>query len=74
LKSHGLEFIEPPVRVTALHPDGQSLSIYSDTARTINELEKFSSHDAASYREFEDCMARLGRVLAPLLSMNSSDD
>src|SRR5882724_2943263 len=35
LKSHGLEFIEPPVRVTALHPDGHSLSIHTDTSQTI---------------------------------------
>jgi phytoene dehydrogenase-like protein len=48
LKSHGLEFIEPPVRVTALHPDGHSLSIYTDTSQTIRELEKISPHDAAS--------------------------
>jgi phytoene dehydrogenase-like protein len=69
LKSHGLEFIEPSVRATALHPDGQALSIHTDTAKTVRELEKFSAHDAARYPEFESCMARLGRVLAPLLSM-----
>ena len=69
LKSHGLEFIEPSVRVTALHPNGQALSLYTDTSRTISELEEISSHDAASYPAFESCMARLGRVLAPLLSM-----
>ena len=69
LKSHGLELIEPAVRVTALHPDGRSLSIHADKSRTISELEKFSPHDAASYPEFELCLARLGRVLAPLLSM-----
>ncbi len=69
LKSHGLEFIEPSVRVTALHPDGHSLSIYADTSRTIRELEEISPPDARSFAEFESCMARLGHVLAPLLSM-----
>lgn len=69
LKSHGLEFIEPAVRVTALHPDGHPLSIYTDTSRTVNDLKELSPHDASSYPEFESCMARLGRVLAPLLSM-----
>src|ERR1700682_2465973 len=69
LKSHGLEFIEPAVRVTALQREGRSLSIYADTSRTISELEIISPHDARSFAEFELCMARLGRVLAPLLSM-----
>jgi len=69
LANHGLELIEPPVRVTSLHPDGHSLSIYKDTAKTVGELKKLSPHDAASFPEFESCMARLGQVLAPLLSM-----
>lgn len=69
LLSHGLEFIEPAVRVTALHPDGHSLSIYGDPARTASNLEKISSHDAKTFAEFESCMTRLGKVLAPLLSM-----
>jgi phytoene dehydrogenase-like protein len=69
LARHGLEFIEPSVRVTALHPDGHALSIYAETAKTIGELEKLSQHDAASYPEFESCLTRLGRMLAPLLSM-----
>jgi len=69
LQRHGLEFIEPPVRVTALHPDRHSISIHQDSAKTISELEKSSPHDAKSFLEFESCMTRLGRVLAPLLSM-----
>ena len=69
LQSHGLELIEAPVRVTALHPDGHAISIYTDTAKTVSELKQLSPHDAASYPEFEACMTRLGRMLAPLLSM-----
>src|SRR5256714_1092161 len=69
LSSHGLEFIEPAVRVTALHANDEAVSIYNDPARTVSELQKVSARDAASYTEFESCFARLGRVLAPLLSM-----
>jgi phytoene dehydrogenase-like protein len=69
LTSHGLEFIEPSVFVTALHPDGHALSIHADTSRTVRELERISPHDAASYPQFESCMVRLGKVLAPLLAM-----
>jgi phytoene dehydrogenase-like protein len=69
LQRHGLEFIEPAVRVTALHPDGRSLSLYNDPERTFSNLDKISPHDAKSFGEFESCMARLGKLLAPLLSM-----
>jgi phytoene dehydrogenase-like protein len=69
LHDQGLEFIEPIVRVTALHPDGHALSIHTDMARTVSELEKISPHDAAQYPHFECGLARIGGVLAPLLSM-----
>jgi phytoene dehydrogenase-like protein len=69
LSEHGLEVIEPAVRVTALHPDGHAISIYTDADKTVSELERLSPHDAASFPKFAACMARLGNVLAPLLTM-----
>src|SRR5512145_3084222 len=69
LSRHGLEMITPEVRVLALAPDGRSLCIYNDVARTVSEIEKFSNQDAKSYPEFVDSFARIGRVLAPLISM-----
>src|SRR5262249_34296036 len=56
-------------RVLALAPDGRSLCIYHDTARTVSEIEKFSQHDAQSYPEFVNSFSRIGRVLTPLISM-----
>ncbi|MDQ2922363.1 MAG: NAD(P)/FAD-dependent oxidoreductase [Acidobacteriota bacterium] len=69
LKRHGLEFIKPEVRALALDPDGPSLCLFRDQARTVSELEKVSAHDAKSYPEFERSFARIGRVLAPLMAM-----
>lgn len=69
LKRHGLEFIKPEVRAVALNPDGPSLCLYRDQAQTVSELEKFSAHDAKSYPEFERTFARIGRMLAPLMTM-----
>ena len=69
LARHGLEMITPEVRVLALAPDGKSLCIYNDVGRTVTEIEKFSAKDARSYPEFVDSFSRIGRVLAPLLSM-----
>src|SRR5215210_4857038 len=69
LASFGLEMITPEARVLALAPDGRSLCIYNDVARTVSEIEKFSKNDAKSYPEFVNSFARIGRVLAPLVSM-----
>ena len=69
LVRHGLEIITPEVRVLALAPNGRSICIYDDTARTIREIEKFSTKDAKSYPEFERSFASIGKVLRPLLTM-----
>jgi len=64
------ELITPKVRVLALSDDGRSLCIYNnDTAATVKEIEKFSANDAKSYPEFVESFSRIGRVLAPLVSM-----
>ena len=69
LSGFGLEMISPPVRTLALSPDGRALPLYNDTGRTVDELKKFSDNDAKSYPEFVNSFSRIGRVLAPLISM-----
>ena len=69
LSRHGLEMITPEARVLALSPDGRSLCIYNDVGPTVAEIEKFSAKDARSYPEFVNSFSRIGRVLAPLVSM-----
>lgn len=68
LERHGLSFIKPDVRAFAPSPDGRSLCIYEDAARTADGLKKLSARDAAKYAEFRQSFARIGRVLAPLMS------
>jgi phytoene dehydrogenase-like protein len=69
LSRHGLELIEPEVRVLALEPGGRSLCLYNDSRRAAAELAEFSAADAQSYPEFVQSFARIGKVLAPLLTM-----
>jgi phytoene dehydrogenase-like protein len=69
LSQFGLEMITPDARVLALAPNGGSLCLYNDVARSVAEVEKFSAKDARSYPEFVNSFARIGRVLAPLVSM-----
>src|SRR5436853_267237 len=76
LKRHGLEFIKPSSRLCSLNANGPSISIYEDAKRTADELAKISTKDAKRYPEFVATFARIGRVLAPLLTMTppSIDD
>jgi phytoene dehydrogenase-like protein len=68
LHRHGLEILTPEARVLALDADGRAICIYHDTKRTINEIEKVSKADALNYPKFERSFARIGKVLAPLVT------
>lgn len=69
LEHHGLEFITPPVQLTALNPKGAAISIHDDVRRTAEGLQEHSRHDSDSYSEFVKSFARIGKVLSPLLRM-----
>ena len=68
LARYGLTFIQPEVRIFAPDPEGRAVCIYEDPARTAHELAQLAPHDAKNYPEFHESFARIGRVLAPLLT------
>src|SRR5207253_6450100 len=69
LESHGLEVSKPAVRVFAPNPMGPSLCIYEDAKRTADSLARVSAKDAKAYPDFVTSFARIGRALAPMLTM-----
>jgi phytoene dehydrogenase-like protein len=69
LHRHGLEFIQPRVRVTALNLNGPPICIYEDAKRTVDELAAHSQKDGHKYSEFLSCFNNIGRALRPLLTM-----
>jgi phytoene dehydrogenase-like protein len=69
LSRHGLKIIQPEARLLALLPDGPSICLYNDTAKTIGEIRKVSTRDAENYPHFRRSFERIGRVLSPLLKM-----
>jgi phytoene dehydrogenase-like protein len=73
LERHGVQFIKPPIRVTALNPNGPPLCIYDDAARTAAELALHSKKDSARYPEFAKSFVSIGRALGPLLQMTPPD-
>jgi phytoene dehydrogenase-like protein len=48
-------------------PDGRYLFMWQDGARTLQEIAKFSRHDAAAFPAYEDYLERLSQVVEGLL-------
>jgi phytoene dehydrogenase-like protein len=67
LARHGLEKLESPVRIFAPTLEGRALMLYTDTQRSVAEIQKFSAKDAASYSEFAASLARTSEIIAQLL-------
>jgi len=73
LERHGLQWIHPEPRLFAPSPDGRALLLYSDPARSAQEIAAFSTKDAAQYPEFHAVLARIAGVLRPVLAMTPPD-
>ena len=58
IAEYGLTYIDPDPVAHVVFPDGEHLTMWLDLDRTVEEITRFSSHDAASYRrmleEFEE--------------------
>src|SRR5947207_6344931 len=68
LERHGLRWIEPEPRVVGLPLEGRPVLLYGNAERSVAELTKSSLEDAKNYREFQQALARIAAVLAPLLN------
>lgn len=69
LDRHGLRTIRPDVGLFAPGPDGApGITLYEDPARTARELSAVAAKDSGRYGEFCESVARIGRLLAPLLT------
>ena len=69
LDRKGLEMLHPDTAVFAPAPDGRSLLLYRDAARSAQEIARFSRKDADNYVEFQRVLSRLGKFLGPVLRM-----
>lgn len=76
LERHGLQVIQPSVRVFAPCPDGRGLVLYDDPEKASREIAKFSTQDAEKFHEFARVLARMAKVLNHVLSQTppSIDD
>ena len=51
---YGLEYIVPDLPMMSVFEDGQTLGLYRDRERTVQEIAKFSARDAEAYRRLAD--------------------
>jgi phytoene dehydrogenase-like protein len=73
LKTHGLTLVQPEARVFAPQPDGRSLTLWADAARTADELRAWSATDAAVYPEFDRRVRALAGFLGRLATATPPD-
>jgi phytoene dehydrogenase-like protein len=70
LRNFGLTITKPDPSYVALHPDGATLALWRDPARTAAEIGQFSRADA---REFTEFMRLLDGVITTVLPLMGTD-
>jgi len=73
LGRHGLAFAQPPALLFAPQPDGRSLTIWRDEARTTAEIARLSRHDAERWPAFRAQVERVARLLSGMLLLAPPD-
>lgn len=73
LKKHGLTIYPQDPPYFQAYPDGRTLMIWNDYAKTRQEIAKFSQRDADVYEEYERTLNRLAEFVEPLLMMTPPD-
>jgi phytoene dehydrogenase-like protein len=73
LAKHGLQFIRPGLVLTSVLPDGKSLSIWNDLAKTTQRIAHFSQKDSERYPDFVALMSKIAKVVGGLMMMTPPD-
>ncbi len=68
-----LETVEPEPRVFAPQPDGRSLSLYGDPAKSAASIGAFSAKDALAYPRFHETLGRVAAAIGGLLEVTPPD-
>ena len=73
LESHGLELLEPDVRMFAPQPDGSAVTFWGDSMRTASELQTRNPHDAAAYPGFDKKVRAVASFLSYINAITPPD-
>ncbi len=73
LFEHGLSLVAPDVRVFAPQDGRRAITLWADTARTVEGLREWSTRDADRYADFDRLVRSLGRFLAEIATTTPPD-
>ena len=73
LARHGLEMMEPGVRLVAIAPDGRAFALYTDAQRSMESLRRISPADAEGYARLSTALEHAATVIGPLLTTTPPD-
>ena len=73
LARHGLKFETSPALLCAPQPDGRALTLWRDEARTVQEIARFSAHDAERWPAFARQVTRMAGLLRGMLLLPPPD-
>jgi phytoene dehydrogenase-like protein len=73
LAEHGLSLVQSEARAFLPHPDGRSLTLWGDLARSVAEIERLSAHDAAAWPGFDGRLRALSGYLGRLAAATPPD-
>jgi phytoene dehydrogenase-like protein len=73
LPDRGLELLEPEVRVFAPQPDGSSVTLWADPARTADELRARNPSDAEAWMPFDRKVRAVAGFLAAVNAARPPD-
>ncbi|MGA2368990.1 MAG: NAD(P)/FAD-dependent oxidoreductase [Dehalococcoidia bacterium] len=66
LEKYGAPYMRPKAQVSLLTKDGKALTLYSDVEKSVKSIEKFSTKDAARFREvWRECEQLANDCLIP---------
>lgn len=68
LDERALSIVRPEVSAVSLLDGGDTLTLWSDPARTASELKRHSERDAGAWREFGDRLGQLAKFLEAIYS------
>jgi phytoene dehydrogenase-like protein len=69
LEKHGLAMLHPDPRLFAPSPDGRSIVLYGDPARSASSIAGISQKDARQYPEFQRVLGEIGALLGRVMEM-----
>lgn len=69
LERHGYHVWEVEPDYFVPFPDGESITVWADPAKTAKELKRYSSHDAEAYPAFDEFLSAMALTLRRILTM-----